>query len=212
MKHKKKEHLLSGREKQGELFAEYEVSSFKKPTHLIKRDMAFGKKMILRFSYENVVLLFIVFIMLAVLFFSLGVERGKRMAKQGSGWPRKPSANIVPQNADEEKRFDCIEQPIAETYQDTLKETVEETERHIQNISVQTVKPYTIQVISFKKEANVEREMERLKKDGYEVFTIPAREWFQICVGRYANKKDSEKDLNALKKRYPTCYVRRIDN
>ena len=64
---------------QGELFSEFQASGSNKFAHF-KKEMALGKKMVLSISYENLVLFFIVLIMLIVVFFSLGVEKGKRTA------------------------------------------------------------------------------------------------------------------------------------
>ena len=66
-------------EGQGELFPEFQGAGHSKFAHL-KKEMALGKKMVLSISYENLVLFFIILIMLIVVFFSLGVERGKRAA------------------------------------------------------------------------------------------------------------------------------------
>ena len=66
-------------EGQGELFPEFQGARRNKFAHL-KKEMALGKKMVLSISYENLVLFFIILIMLIVVFFSLGVERGKRAA------------------------------------------------------------------------------------------------------------------------------------
>lgn len=64
---------------QGELFPEFQAAGRNKFAHL-KKEMALGKKMVLSISYENLVLFFIVLIMLIVVFFSVGVEKGKRVA------------------------------------------------------------------------------------------------------------------------------------
>lgn len=71
--------INSAYESQGELFPEFQVPGRNKFAHL-KKEMALGKKMVLSVSYENLVLFLIVLIMLIVVFFSLGVERGKRAA------------------------------------------------------------------------------------------------------------------------------------
>lgn len=66
-------------EGQGELFSEFQGARRNKFAHL-KKEMALGKKMALNISYENLALFFIILIMLIVIFFSIGVERGKRAA------------------------------------------------------------------------------------------------------------------------------------
>ena len=71
--------INSVQEGQGELFPEFQAARRNKFAYL-KKEMALGKKMVLSISYENLVLFFIILIMLIVVFFSMGVERGKRAA------------------------------------------------------------------------------------------------------------------------------------
>lgn len=71
--------INKAQEGQGELFPEFQASGRSRFAYL-KKEMALGKKIVVSVSYENLVLFFIVLIMLIVVFFSLGVERGKRAA------------------------------------------------------------------------------------------------------------------------------------
>ena len=199
------------REKQGELFAELEVSHKRKAGQFFRQELALGKKITIRLSYENLILLFIVFIMLLVVFFSLGVEKGKRAYPQNAGTIITGRVHKMINKAGakgEKSEIVSSDTNISDKYE------IIEADKTAEKKAIESpVKPYTIQVIAFKKEKDikVEIEMEYLKKQGYEVFTIPSNEWLQICVGKYANIKDSQKDLDILKKRYPTCYVRKID-
>ena len=186
MGQKSEEHIHYTREEQGELFTEFQATKAKKPAHPLRRGMVFGKKFAFNLSYENIVLLFIAFIMLLVVFFSLGVEKGKRIILH-----TKISPAETPQ---------IIEEP-------EIVETDEITEKKLPEPSL---KPYTIQVVAFKKEEKARQATERLKNDGYKAFVIPSKEWLQVCVGRYINKEESKKDFADLKKMYPTSYFRKI--
>ena len=78
MKQKDEKHLNCAEEKQSEFFSEFQTAEAKKSDLPFRKNMAAGKRVALNLSYENIVLVFIGFIMLAVIFFSLGVEKGKR--------------------------------------------------------------------------------------------------------------------------------------
>lgn len=203
MKSKKgDEYTAPVKERQGELFTEYEKLRTKRPGHIFRQDIALGKKISFQISYENFILFFIVLIMLFVVFFSLGVERGKKVnvggerimagAEAGAGQTAgEPVKKEEAPMAEKEKEMPAEKKPIAAL-----------------------AKPYTIQVIAFKKgqELRAEKELDRLKKDGYEAFTISSGEWIQICAGRYSSKEDTKKDCDSLRARYPTCYVRKVNN
>jgi cell division septation protein DedD len=209
MKSGSDEHLHQANEKQGELFPEFRITSIRKPKHFIRQDIALRKKIALKISYENLILLFIAFIMLLVIFFSLGVERGKRIALRSNRIKIiEHSENIVEKNvADKTEKIKVG--PFNAREPSKIK-LVKNNTAIKQDIADTTAKPYTIQVIAVKKQKNAKKEIQRLKKEGYEAFLIPAKEWLQVCVGKYVNKADAKKDLANLRERYPTCYLRKI--
>ena len=192
------------KETQGELFREFRTTSSKKSDYSPGRDIAFGKKSVFQLSYENIVLLFIVFIMLLVIFFSLGVEKGKKIIRVDTAEKGIPFAMQAPQ-AEEAEGFKT---PILKTLEsETLLEAISED---LEIIDASDNRPYTIQVVAYKKENAAKKELDRLKREGHEEFVIPSNDWFQVCAGRYSNREASKKDLNTLKDKYPTCYFRKI--
>lgn len=190
MRQKREDRPGNVKEKQGEFFGGFQASRPKKAGHSFRKDMMFGKKVVLNLSYENVVLLFIAFIMLLVIFFSLGVEKGEK------------EMPVAPNKSDD------IIVDIGEIEEIAALQNIQVGEKKMIDVSP---KPYTIQVASFKKEQDAEKVTGHLKNEGHEAFVISSNDWLQICVGRYKNKEESEKDLEILQKRYPTCYFRRIE-
>ena len=188
------EHTGYTREEQSELFAEFQTSKPEKPSYSFRKGMVFGKKFTLNLSYENIVLLVIVLIMLLVIFFSLGVEKGKRINTVETG-----------REIEEELVFEIPEVKEMEIIIEEAK-VIEEKVIEV----VQKPRPYTIQVIAFKNEKKANKEIALLKNKGYETFIISSNEWLQVCVGQYANREELYKDFDALKNNYPTCYVRKI--
>ena len=203
MKRNDEEYINYTSEKQGELFAEFQGAKVKKAGHSLRSNMMFGKKVILALSYENIVLLLIGFIMLLVIFFSLGVEKGKAIVAD------------VPETAEKQRpETEKNEAAIPETPEMEPVENPEIAEggkSAEEGVIDAALKPYTIQVASFKNEKDAKKEIERLKDDDCEAFAIRSNNWLQVCVGRYANKKESGKDFEILKNRYPTCYFRKIE-
>jgi hypothetical protein len=201
MRQKSDKRLKYDKDKQAELFPDLQAASIKKARQSFRQDMVVKKKFVLNLLYENLVLLFIIFIMLLVIFFSLGVEKGKRIVRES----KKDVAGIIDVEPQVEKGR--IEVSTPEWKDASGFENIGEEQLVKKNAAKVPVKPYTIQIIAFKKEKNgkVEKEVQRLKDEGYEAFVIPSQEWLQVCVGRYISKEESQIDFLSLKKIYPTC-------
>lgn len=177
------------KEEQGEFFSEFQASGGNKFAYF-KKEMALGKKMVLSISYENLVLFFIVLIMLVVVFFSLGVEKGKRVAaKYMRTW-----AAAHAKGAAEKKEG---------------RENPEESSGKSADLQF---KPYTIQVMAVKKIEEAQREVARLNDAGYKAFIVQSSAWYHVCAGRYINAAESSKDLAAIKEKYPASYIRNLKN
>ncbi len=152
-------------EGQGELFPEFRASDEGRFAHF-KKEMALGRKMVISVSYENLALFFIALIMAVVIFFSLGVEKGRGMAVK----------SLRP----------ALTAGLAEN------------------------RPYTIQIMAVKTPEEAEREAAHLNGAGYKAFVARSNEWYHICAGRYADTTEINKDLAAIRQKYPNCYVRKL--
>lgn len=196
-------------EKQGEFFSEFNSTSEKKPGNISRYSHALRKKTAFSISYENLVFASIIVIMLMVVFFSLGVEKGKRVKIKNY-----VAATAEPFDSTKEKEVSAALKEIGAEIskpEDVNKPSGSGiAEPEIGNAAIPG-KPYTIQVVAYKNEKNAKNEIEQLKAEGYDAFILPSKEWFQVCVGRYANKEESKKDFDTLRNRYPTSYFRRIE-
>jgi hypothetical protein len=208
MRQKDGERKKSDGGRQTELFSEFQSPSAKKPRHFLRQDIALRKKIILNLSYENLVLSSIAFIMLLVVFFSLGVEKGKKVAQRDAA----TAADIISRPIVEKV---SVEEEASETLAPETGESEPEIAKIKDSAEVAEaegyVKPYTLQVIAFKQKSKADREVERLKKEGYDASIITSGDWLQVCVGKYADKVEAKGDIDSLKKKYPTCYFRRIE-
>lgn len=173
------------KEKQAEFFSEFQASGNNKFAYF-KKEMALGKKMVLSVSYENLALFFIVLIMVVVIFFSLGVERGKGIAVKNM---RARTTTSAGEAADEKTPTDAGKKSADIAF-----------------------KPYTIQIMAVKKMEEAKQETARLNSMGYRTFIIQSNAWYHICTGRYASTAELNNDLAAIKQKYPNCYIRKIKN
>ena len=70
------------------------------------------------------------------------------------------------------------------------------------------VKPYTIQLISYKDKNRAEKTVGAFKRKGYQASMMRENGWYQVCVGSYLNKKEAEEDLKNFSQKYKDCFLR----
>lgn len=172
---------------QRELFEEFEAPKKKRlPSASIL------PKNYLRFnvSYEQLIFIAIAVIMLMVLVFSLGVEKGRHVVESG---PVKERTVIK------------VETPVvAAAISEPAKAPVK-AEKPYKEIK----KLYTVQVIAYRSKKLAQKELVKLTKKGYKPFIIVGGGYYQICVGEYEESKEAKEELAKLKKTYKDSFVRK---
>ena len=138
-----------------------------------------------KIRYEHILLIAIAFIVTAVIAFSLGVEKGKHLDK-------KPEVVKV-------------DKPIAVP---RLPESVKKPEKAIEETVASSF--YTVQVASYRKEADALIEASRLQEKELESVVLEKGKYYVVCVGRFADSDAAKKLEKKLKKRYKDCYIRLI--
>ena len=69
---------------------------------------------------------------------------------------------------------------------------------------------YAIQVATYVKKDVALKEVKRLRDKGYPVFISKKGKYIVIFVGKFENKKEAEKSMRILRKRYQDCFIRRL--
>ena len=178
--------------------------------------IARGYRLHLNISYEQIVFFVIALIMVLVLTFSLGAERGKRLASPKA--PESPTLaefEVVAEKpetaATPERIVREIEAPETEIELSTpaRPEVARTIKPVLPNIAEEPSKPYTIQVATYWSKNSAKKELESLRKKGFDSFIISTGGKYEICVGSYISKATAEKDMEKLKKRYKDRFLRR---
>jgi hypothetical protein len=138
-------------------------------------------------GYEKVILFIILFFVTAVVSYSLGVEKGRRS----------PVSIIQPAAVIAEERL------------------VVEAPRKIEPLAPAPASSnqggnYTIQVASFKGSSYAKKEAELLNKRGFKAFVLNKGKYTILCVGRFPDKERAQPLLSELRKKYKSCYIRRL--
>lgn len=166
----------------------------------------------LTLSVENIIVLCIAFVMVLVLFYSFGVEKGKRIVRASAAVPALEEA-AIPHPAVEQPALTAAE-PLKKTEapQET-KTSIRPQTREVEIPPPQEIVPsgaFTIQVASFKTQENANKEALRLKQKGYEIFILSKGKHSIVCVGKFPRHDEAKGFLNKLKGRYNDCLVRRL--
>ena len=141
-------------------------------------------------NYEKIIFIIIGFIITGIVFFTLGVEKGKESA-------------ALKLNA----QFNmATKTQISRPVQTPIKEEVSPVKLQQPSSS----QNYTIQIASYQTKTYAQKEAESLKKRGFASLVLPKGTYTIVCVGNFANEKTARPLLSELKKRYQDCFVRRL--
>ena len=147
-------------------------------------------------KYEKIILTLIGFVVTGIIFFSLGVEKGKRYIVPKNDFQIDVAAKpaqapaIIP--APKQVTVNPQNQPVKK----------EETKESLMN--------YTIQVASFSNKINAQKEVEGLKKKGLSPLVLYKGKFSIVCVGNFSKREEAESLLPKLKKQYQDCRIRRL--
>lgn len=70
-------------------------------------------------------------------------------------------------------------------------------------------KPYTIQLVTYKRQDLAEQDVAYLRSKGYYATIIPSGDYFQVCAGQYASKEEAKLDIKRFQARYKDVFLRR---
>ncbi len=161
-------------------------------------------------GYEKFIIFILCGMVLSIISFSLGVEKGKRLSV---------SSAIDQKTAASKKNIQSEEPSVR-----TLKPVINPTDNFIvkpqdDSSSVVAVKfdtkaqsgeRYTIQVASFKTSSLAHREAKELERRGFSTIVSSKGKYVILCVGNFADREEAKTTLSQLKKKYEDCFIRRL--
>jgi hypothetical protein len=146
---------------------------------------------------DKVVFLSIAIIMLMVIVYALGVERGRCSVPKPipAPVPAQPMKPVLAVN------------PVSDT---RLKAQVETQPQGTALPAKDLSRPYTIAVAALSKKDSALAEVTRLKKIGFDAFVIYTDPYYVVCVGVFADRTSqaSQKELLKLKRLYKDAYFK----
>ena len=187
-------------------------------------------------SLENLVILSIVAIMLVIFSFSMGIERGKRVALAAqvtsgdvasAGATAAVSVPVVAGKVDKAsekaeakdkvdpskmKGFPVSSQTVAKAKSmPVVTDAVITVQAKTAALKAPTAGGYTLQVASYKGAQYAQREADKLKQKGFgDVYILAKGSYTIVCVGNFQKKEDASDVKRQLKGRYQDFVVRRL--
>jgi cell division septation protein DedD len=182
----------------------------------------------LTLSTENIIVISIILLMLLVVSFSFGVEKGRRivLASLEKETPVVKIAVVKPIAVDQPKAVAPVVPVQAPAVTTAVKPTVSAqlttqlpaAKPQIQPQPVQKQQElkeigngqFTVQVASFKSKDQAHREASILKNKGFDILVLAKGSYTVVCVGKFAKEEQAKKFISKLKSRYNDCLVRRL--
>lgn len=171
----------------------------------------------LTLTAENIIVLCIIFLVVLVVSFSFGVERGKRVALNKLSQGELTASSASNQSANDPSEIVTVLGEPASTPTEVKLLATPETKEEVIQIELPEVvseasqeKPYTIQVASFKLGKNAQKEAELLEKNGYEAYVLEKGTHSIVCVGKFSQQDEAKKFSRKLKSKYKDSLVRRM--
>jgi len=190
------------------------------PAYPARRTFFGGK---LSLSIESITILMMAVVVIMVMSFSLGMEKGKRISKtmilrmlhpelsvqaalQPPAAPAEEATNLNPDNKREAQA--PAPEPLARVDQNAAGSSTPDRAESGEEKVVD--KFYTIQVASFKKRDMAQKEAMQLQDKGYDIMVVPKGQYSIVCVGKFPVEEEAKVVSKELKKKYKDCLIRRL--
>ncbi|HTZ11346.1 MAG TPA: SPOR domain-containing protein [Candidatus Margulisiibacteriota bacterium] len=149
-------------------------------------------------GYEKAIMTIIAVSVLCIISFSLGVEKGKRsaLARNNTQLDLAKTTQPVPPKLAPQK----LTKPVLPAANNVAQ----------QPAVMEYIRTYTIQLASYKTKSLAQKEAQSLKNNGLTPLVLAKGDYTIVCVGNFSNKEAAQPLLSQLKKRYQSCYIRRL--
>jgi|GEM_PF-522543 len=206
--------LYEQKEKQDELFEEFKAKENGLKFFKSQKGLAQNKIFIFQFSFEKLVFMLIAFVLVVILTFCLGVERGKFVV----GAPRVVvTVNEVNRQAVPVKQPVYIQQArpntvvSAVTVRPALVKPAPVKPVPVTNVNNPVLhrgELYTIRTATYINKKSAADEASRLRQAGFPAYIKVSDKFYMICVGDYSDKRQADTALITLKKMYKDVYIK----
>lgn len=144
-------------------------------------------------GYEKTILLLLCFLVVGIVAFSLGVEKGRK-------------GKIV--------SLEAVPKPVIKEVvlqkESPAESAKEDVSAGVSPAQTELKEGYTIQVATFNTRNYAQKEVDLLSKRGYKAFIVTKGKHIIVCVGNFSDKTNAQPVLSELGRYYKGCYIRRL--
>jgi cell division septation protein DedD len=144
----------------------------------------------------------LVLLVIYVLTFSWGVEKGKKSSRESHG-VRSASAAVLPSVvAPVAVATVSRNLPVESVEASIPKEVlipVAELPKPVAKVAPRPDGKFTIQHVTYMTQSAAEREIQKLAQRGYSSFVIPSGKHLQVCIAAFQSRQDASKILKQLR-------------
>jgi len=193
-------------ERQKELFEEFQKPEktfkfFKSSNKLLQ-----NKLFILQFTFEKAVFLSIGLVIIFIIVFCFGVERGKCIA----GYKKTIVVqNIIAPATSSSKNIKAPEVPVPSAIQPAAVLNTGIFRGGSQRVDEKGY-VYKIRIASYINKNFAEKDLQKIKQMGFPAYMAKSGKYFAIYVGDYNNKAAAESALSALRKKYSGISIKTV--
>lgn len=177
-----------------------------------------SKRRIIALPLDTLILLLVVIALLFILFFSLGIEKGRSLASFGKQQQKMSSTsealqlNLSAHDLKVDALTESVEvKPPRNLTGDISSKVTASPKIQREEKKESAGKRYAIQVISCSKELPAQEEAKKLQKQGFPVYVAKKSNFFAVYAGTFKEKAEAEKNLSLLRKTYKDCILRTIE-
>jgi cell division septation protein DedD len=162
---------------------------------------SFLEKKFITLRLDQTIGLTLVLLVVYVLIFSLGVEKGKKSSREGlmvrASSAEIPSAEVPPAVIASVARTSSAVM-IDESVPKEVPITVAELPMPVAKVARPDGK-FTIQHITYITQSAADREIQKLAQKGYTSFVIPSGKHLQVCIAAFQSRQDASQLLKQLR-------------
>lgn len=181
------------------------------------------KRRLIVIPLDTFILSAVVILLLFILAFSLGVEKGRKISLVSEDTigslerdSRQENINITAQNANvprNEQRI-AVSQPLkkpqAQPAPSVKVPQTADKKTEVPQAAASTKEGYYIQIASYNKESFADTEAKKLKDKGFPAYTAKKGSFVVLYVGIFKTITEAQKNMGLLKKNYKDCVLRRL--
>lgn len=211
---------MKNRQMEFEVFAKNKKSDYAYLADIREHATAGNAPINVAFSHQSVIILVICVLMSLVVSFTLGVEKGKLIAKN-TFEAQKSVLALAPADRATTANPAAAQQKLALSQETAVLEAkvalsavapdkTEETALAAKNKEGAPQNAYAIQIASVKSVSAAKQLTESLVKKGMPSFTRTSGKYTIVLAGNFPKKEDAKISLKELQKTFADCFIKKI--